>query len=508
LWIKGQNSPLPNVVTTDITYNLTYGIGWAHGHVAYAPVSFADIKIPKQALLDVDSALNPALSFASGILGLGFTSLSTIDALVNRTKDDAGRSVLYNAFKDNPSEPNFISFVLERADNSTDDVEGSFTIGEYEDKYKSIADTPKIPTWPVNSPTRWNVLLDAVLVGSSTHEVSTHVVGAPSNRAVALLDSGTSFTYASVEICNAIYGGVEGAKYSDALGQWVVPCDAEIDMALQFGGRVFPIHPLDVTPKSDGDKSTCLGSFIPQSVAVGAGQFDVLIGDNVLRSVYSVYDFGDFDSNNVMGDPYVQLLPIITADGASAEFAKARGTTPRSGITFNALNNTVNAGDSTSVTLSTDVAKVLDTLGKYLPALAGVIALNAIVLLALFFLAIFFLCKRRREHGGKARPRSTLGRSTPRALTPMPMDDVADFRRPQPSHTYEPVSMALSEAETILVPPSPGFTKGKMTDRPYSYAGSSRMSNAYGPEDEPFTPPPASRPSGPNQGEQHNSAAV
>jgi hypothetical protein len=196
-----------------------------------------------------------------------------------------------------------------------------------------------------------------------------------------------------------------------------------------------------------------------------------------------------------MGNPYIQLLSIVAPDEASAEFAKARGTTPRTGITFNTLNTTANAGssDSTSVTLSTDVAKVLDTLGKYLPALAGVIALNAIVLLALLILAIFFVCKRRREYGGKARPRSTLGRSTPRALTPMPMGDASDFTHPQQTHTYEPVSMALSEAETVLVPPSPGFTKGKMADRPYSYAGSSRMSNAYGPEDEPFTPP-ATRP--------------
>jgi len=40
--------------------------------------------------------------------------------------------------------------------------------------------------------------------------------------------------YAPTDVCQAIYGGVSGAQYESSLGQWVVPCDAEIDMALQF----------------------------------------------------------------------------------------------------------------------------------------------------------------------------------------------------------------------------------------------------------------------------------
>jgi saccharopepsin len=40
-------------------------------------------------------------------MGLGFTSLSRIDALVNKTGSSSGRSLLYNLFSDNPNEPNF-----------------------------------------------------------------------------------------------------------------------------------------------------------------------------------------------------------------------------------------------------------------------------------------------------------------------------------------------------------------------------------------------------------------
>lgn len=89
------------------------------------------ISIPSQAFLDVSAASNPALSYgADGILGLGFTSLSTIDSTVNRTSASWGRSILYNAFLDNPNEPNYITFVLQRSSEPNDDVQGQFTVGK------------------------------------------------------------------------------------------------------------------------------------------------------------------------------------------------------------------------------------------------------------------------------------------------------------------------------------------------------------------------------------------
>jgi hypothetical protein len=46
-------------------------------------------------------------------MGLGFTSLSRIDALVNKTGSSSGRSLLYNLFSDNPNEPNFMAISLQ-----------------------------------------------------------------------------------------------------------------------------------------------------------------------------------------------------------------------------------------------------------------------------------------------------------------------------------------------------------------------------------------------------------
>lgn len=88
------------------------------------------LTVPKQALLDVSVAQNPALGYgANGIAGLGFTSLSTVDALVNASSASTGRSLLYNLFNANPSEPNFIAFSLQRSTEAGDEVQGSFSIG-------------------------------------------------------------------------------------------------------------------------------------------------------------------------------------------------------------------------------------------------------------------------------------------------------------------------------------------------------------------------------------------
>jgi len=89
------------------------------------------ISVTQQAFLNVSSAQNPALSYgAEGILGLGFTSLSTIDAVLNQTGVSTGRTLLYNLFQDNPSEPNFIAFSLDSSSDG-DGVSGTFSIGVY-----------------------------------------------------------------------------------------------------------------------------------------------------------------------------------------------------------------------------------------------------------------------------------------------------------------------------------------------------------------------------------------
>jgi hypothetical protein len=66
--------------------------------------------------------------------------------------------------------------------------------GELEPKYAHVSGNEPIPTWPISNPYRWNLLLDAVIVNDTITVPTTKVVGAPSNKAVVLMDSGSSYT--------------------------------------------------------------------------------------------------------------------------------------------------------------------------------------------------------------------------------------------------------------------------------------------------------------------------
>jgi saccharopepsin len=192
---------------------------------------------------------------------------------------------------------------------------------------------------------------------------------------------------------------------------------------------------------------------------------DWLIGDNFLRSVYSIYDFGDFDTSGKMGNPYMKLLSIINPDEASADFHTARGGQPKTNITYQGLNG---VSVEPSFSISQDISASLDRIGKYIPAMLGVVALNALVLVILVVAGTIIYCRRQRRRRVPVR--------TPRGrLSPMPMNPRQSYLPsvlplPEQTHTYQPVSMALTE--DTFVPPSPAFHKfdGQPSDRPKSIA--------------------------------------
>ncbi|KZS91226.1 acid protease, partial [Sistotremastrum niveocremeum HHB9708] len=402
-----------------------YGIGWAYGNINQAPVSFAGFTVQSQAYLLASQSQNPISSYgAVGIFGLGFDSLSSIDAAVNSSTSSSqgnawGRSFLSNAFATDTSSPNFISFVLERDGDPDEngDVQGTFTIGEYASQYAAVANSPAIPTWPENSPKRWSVLLDNFYVGGVSQTLLSSVVGVPDGKVVILLDSGTSYSYASTDIVQAMYGGIKGASFSG--GTWSVPCDAEVDVtdSLAHSGQPFPMHPLDIVSPSVSDPTQCVGTFLAQSLSVGGGEFDWLIGDNVLRSLYSVYDFGDYDSSGNIGNPYIKLLALTNATEASADFhtvrgGNANGTLSASGVNGVALNSSTAVPSTSTASPSSASSKAssigatsdqssLDKLLDYMPAILGILGLNSLLLLSLSICAALFFIRRRSNKSKK-----------------------------------------------------------------------------------------------------------
>jgi len=241
------------------------------------------------------------------------------------------------------------------------------------------------------------------------------------------------------------------------------------------------MHPLDMTINTKIDNQTCAGAFIPQEVSVGEGQFDWLIGDNVLRNMYSLYDFGDFDTSGNMGNPFVKLLPLTDPNEASGDFAKIRGSQPRTNITYNIASPEVIGAASDSVSATQDT---LDKLNSLIPIMLGVMGLNALVLLTLLILAVVYICRKKKSRAARrARRQSPL---------PMPMGAVNNVEAAEPTHQYEPVmndEQQIPQSPSVHSPHSTHST----SSRPASNVYPQSLGGVPGTfRDDPFkTPPPS-----------------
>jgi saccharopepsin len=213
------------------------------------------------------------------------------------------------------------------------------------------------------------------------------------------LYSGTTYAYASEDFCKNLYSAVPGATFSSTLGQWVVPCNQEVNLGLSIGGRRFPIHPLDViSPSLTGtNNSTCYGTFIPQSFSVGAGEFDLLLGDVFLRNVYALFDLGDWEDSQatIMGNPYVKLLSITNGTTASTEYHKLRGgSETEANKISNAQSSSSGSVSSSNVYTSSDT---LDHLVRYAEIMLSLLAVTTVLLVAAVCMLVYFVFFKRKR---------------------------------------------------------------------------------------------------------------
>jgi len=123
------------------------------------------------------------------------------------------------------------------------------------------------------------------------------------------------------------------------------------------------------------------------------------------------FDFGDFtDATNLtMGDPYVKLMSTTNITAASLEFNKVRGgnTTLTINGSGDAFGSTTvasgSAGQSTGPASSLTLQQVNDKVSKlqsYTPALIGVLAANALIMLVLIGVGIMLLIRKMKDGRG------------------------------------------------------------------------------------------------------------
>ncbi|PIL22833.1 hypothetical protein GSI_15528 [Ganoderma sinense ZZ0214-1] len=342
LWVVGD---VPNAQNTGKSAKVTYAVGEVDGSVLTATLDFAGYTVSSQAYISVAaSSDNPS---GSGLIGLGPNYGSQVSEAVGTS---AGDAVLDRIFRQNTSTPNYITVLLGRNNDPTDPPTGDLTVGEILSGYEQIASQPKLSVSVLASSNsanqHWQVLLDADgIVGPANNNVIDEfnvqtAVSSTTNKKqlTVVFDTGYSLPQVPSSVAEAFYKDIPGSQLvsrSDLSGQiWQLPCDKEVNITFKFGGKSFPVHPLDANidlnlTDSSGNH-VCFGAFQPMASQSGA-TYDAIFGMAFLRNAYTYINFGDFvdGSTNTTADPYIQLL-ATTNDTAEAhsDFLRVRGDSP------------------------------------------------------------------------------------------------------------------------------------------------------------------------------------
>ncbi|KAG6815160.1 hypothetical protein H0H93_010747 [Arthromyces matolae] len=270
---------------------------------------------------------------------------------------------------------------------------GILTIGQVVTGFEDILEQPRLDV--VNSiatELHFQVLLDKDgLIGTDGRPIPVNsevASNASDKRITAVIDTGFTLPQVPSSVAEAIYGRFHGAQLvtTESVGKiWLLPCLQEVNITFQFGGKLFPIHPLDATldptviglseiTDSKGNP-LCIGTFQPFSYDTGAKpSYDMILGMAFLRNVYVLMDYGDFinDSNDT-DVPYVQFLSTTNATQAHKEFVEMR------------LNG-------------------MDTTAKHLPILRAMrpiayyIGISLTLILTSVMLALFYISRRGLKH--------------------------------------------------------------------------------------------------------------
>ncbi|MCJ1308744.1 hypothetical protein MMC25_002398 [Agyrium rufum] len=288
----------------DLNFNISCGDGEAvAGIVGYEQVTLAGINVINQEIGVVDTAAWAGDETASGLIGLGFPSLTSAFKGTNPAADSPDTQVEYNPLFTNMITEGKVtpvfSLAISRGANG-----GTLAIGGV----PNITHSPNFATSPFQ-------ILQVQPVGASP-ETQTQLsfysitiqgfqiagdyfgqpVGNPSAnpsampdelvREQVIVDSGTTLLYLADSIsgvANELFD--PPAFYDFEQGAYVVDCQATPpSLGVDIDGQILFINPQDLIV--DSSESYCISGI------VDAGQGPGILGDVFLKNVLAVFDLG------------------------------------------------------------------------------------------------------------------------------------------------------------------------------------------------------------------------
>lgn len=260
---------------TDTEFSLSYGSGTVSGLIYNDTVTMADFSIP----LSFGSASVVSNEFASypmdGILGLGRSASSSVEAPTFMEAIDS-RNVL---------QKNLLGIHLQR--NSDGSTDGELNFGSPNtDRYTGDVSY----TSTVKGSDLWEIPIDDAAVNG----VKCSFYGK-----TAIIDTGTSFLLLPPEDAKCIHKLIPGSQQEGEI--FNVPCLASVPVQIIISKITYNIPPKDYLGKPVPGGTLCESNIIGKDTF---GPDRWLVGDVFLKNVYTIFDFDQDEIGH-----YLVLLP-------------------------------------------------------------------------------------------------------------------------------------------------------------------------------------------------------
>ncbi|KAL0954964.1 hypothetical protein HGRIS_003894 [Hohenbuehelia grisea] len=286
-----QSPTFVSISDNATTFNASYADGTVvSGFVARESVTLANITAVNQTFGVITDSNVTLTDQVSGILGLGFPRLSSINSTAtNSTPFFVG--LAQQGVLDYPL------FGLSLTSNSS----GTLTLGAID---ASVVKNASNITWhPVvqfapfadesrtASYLQWATPLTAFSVNESQLIPHPTYANITNNQSLALVDIGTAGIYGPFQDVSRLYSLIDGARLVNAVGQWAIPCENAPPIAFTFGDHNFTLSPSDyIIGPAAGNPNLCLTW--PRAVPPSSDGIDWQFGATFLRTVYSVFSYG------------------------------------------------------------------------------------------------------------------------------------------------------------------------------------------------------------------------
>ncbi|KAJ6499363.1 aspartic peptidase domain-containing protein [Mycena sanguinolenta] len=262
------------------TFSISYGSGTADGQLMRDTVSVGGLEVRRQwfgAARSLQGDFNGLPN--DGLLGLAFSTVA-----------QSGKATFFENLIAEGLPPMFSMHLARHHDDS------AVCFGCI-DRLKTL--DPGIVWISVLSKAYWSISMDAINVNvNKTRELQL------ATALRAIVDTGTTLIYLPEAVVSEFYAVIPGSThvFQPEFEFYTFPCSTMLDIEFAFGQNRFAVNPADFNlGMTAPDSPDCVGGVLPLSAASGFPQDLAIVGDEFLKSWYSIFDYGSDGGNARVG---------------------------------------------------------------------------------------------------------------------------------------------------------------------------------------------------------------